>query len=123
MITKPQKRTASSMKKSLKEMRECLSQSISNTNKKEMIGLKFSRVGKDYHIENTPVLKSDAIGIQLEKSFNEFMNKLDVKYSGIKIEGSIILDAEVDMFMVGYNDYEKKGKTIKKTGHSIDGIL
>lgn len=110
------------MKKSLNEMREYLNQTISE-NKKEMVSLKFSRIGKNYRIEDAPIPKSDAIGIQLEKSFNDFMNKLNVEYSGVKLEGSMMLGTKVDMFMVGYNDYVPNGKSIKKKGHSIDGIL
>jgi hypothetical protein len=123
MITKPRKTTADSLKKSLHEIRDCLNESLPNFNKREMVGLKFSRVGTRYHIENSPIPPSDKVGIHLERSFNDFMRKLKVNYGGMKLEGSIVLGTKTDMFLVGYNNYERKGKNLTKKGHTIDGIL
>ncbi len=120
---KPKKTTITSMKKSLNEIRECLNESLSNFNKKEMVSLKFSRMGKQYRVENAPIPPTDTIGLQLEKSFNDFMNKLNVKYGGVKLEGSILIGTKQDVFLVGYNDFERNGENITKKGHSIDGVL
>jgi len=76
MIKKPRKTTANSLKKSLHEIRECLNESLPNFEKKEMVGIKFSRVGTRYHIENAPVPPTDKIGVQLERSFNEVRKTL-----------------------------------------------
>jgi hypothetical protein len=51
------------------------------------------------------------------------MRKLKVNYGGMKLEGSIVLGTKTDMFLVGYNNYERKGKNLTKKGHTIDGIL
>jgi hypothetical protein len=123
MVKKPKKNTAMSLKKSLNEIRECLNESVPNLSKKELVGIKFSRIGNRYQIENAPIAPSDKIGLQLEKSFNEFMSKLDVNYDGVKIEGSMFLGTESDTFMLGYNNYQRKGKNITKNGYSIDGSL
>lgn len=123
MIRKPRKDTAKSLKKSLIEIRECLNESVPNFNKKEMVGIKFSRVGTRYHIENAPIPPSDKIGVQLERSFNDFMKKLKVNYGGMKLEGSMLIGTSKDMFLVGYNNYERKGKNLTKKGHSIEGVL
>lgn len=123
MIQKTNKDTVVSLKKSLNEIRECLNKSIPNLSKKELVGVKFSRIGTEYHIENAPIAPSDKIGLQLEKSFNDFMNNLNINYGGVKIEGSILLGTKSDLFMLGYNDYERKGKKITKNGYSIDGSL
>ena len=112
-----------SLKKSLNEIRECLNESVPNLSKKELVGIKFSRIGNRYQIENAPIAPSDKIVLQLEKSFNEFMSKLDVNYDGVKIEGSMFLGTESDTFMLGYNNYQRKGKNITKNGYSIDGSL
>jgi len=123
MIRKPRKSTATSLKKSLEQIRECLNESVPHFDKKEMVGIKFSRVGTRYHIENAPVPPSDKIGLQLERSFNDFMKKLKVNYGGMKLEGSMLIGTKKDMFLVGYNNYERKGKNLTKKGHSIEGIL
>lgn len=123
MIRKPRKTTTDSLKKSLGEIRDCLNQSIPNIEKKSMVGLKFSRVGTRYHIENAPVPPSDQIGVQLERSFNDFMKKLKVNYDGMKIEGSVLVGTKQDMFLVGYNNYQRKGKNLTKKGHTIEGVL
>jgi hypothetical protein len=123
MIKKTQKTTINSLKKSLHEIKECLNESVPNLNKKETVGLKFSRVGTRYQIEDSPIPPSDSIGLQLERSFNNFMRNLDVNYSGVKLEGSMVLTTKIDMFMVGYNNYIRKGKKITKSSHSIDGML
>lgn len=123
MIKKPRKTTATSLKKSLGEIRECLNESVPNFDKKEIVGLKFSRMGTRYHIENAPVPPSDKIGVQLERSFNDFMRKLKVNYDGVKLEGSMVLGTKTDMFLVGYNNFERKGKDLTKKGHSIEGVL
>ena len=123
MIRKPRKTTATSLKKSLNEIRECLNESVPGFEKKEMVGIKFSRVGTRYHIENAPIPPSDKVGVQLERSFNDFMKKLKVTYGGMKLEGSMLLGTKEDMFLVGYNNYEKKGKNLTKKGHSIEGVL
>lgn len=123
MIRKTKKDTTISLKKSLSEIRECLNDSIPNFFNKEMVGIEFSRVGTRYHIENAPITHSDKIGLQLEESFNNFMSNLDVNYGGVKIEGSILLGTKSDMFMLGYNNYERKGNEITKNGYSIDGNL
>lgn len=123
MIKKPRKTTMNSLKKSLHEMKECLNESVPNMNSKDTVGLKFSRIGTRYQIEDSPIPPSDTIGLQLERSFNDFMKKLDVQYSGVKLEGSMVLTTKIDMFMVGYENFQRKGKKITKTTHSIDGIL
>lgn len=123
MIKKPRKTTMNSLKKSLQEMKECLNESVPNMNSKDTVGLKFSRIGTRYQIEDSPIPPSDTIGLQLERSFNDFMKKLDVHYSGVKLEGSMVLTTKIDMFMVGYENFQRKGKKITKTTHSIDGIL
>lgn len=123
MIRKPRKTTADSLKKSLGEIRECLNESVPNFTKKEMVGIKFSRVGTRYHIENAPVPPNDKVGVQLERSFNDFMKKLKVNYGGMKLEGSMLLGTKSDMFLVGYNNFERKGKNLTKKGHSIEGVL
>lgn len=123
MIKKPRKTTATLLKKSLGEIRECLNESVPNFDKKEIVGLKFSRMGTRYHIENAPVPPSDKIGVQLERSFNDFMRKLKVNYDGVKLEGSMVLGTKTDMFLVGYNNFERKGKNLTKKGHSIEGVL
>jgi hypothetical protein len=51
------------------------------------------------------------------------MKKLKVNYGGMKLEGSMLLGTKQDMFLVGYNNYEKKGKNLTKKGHSIEGVL
>jgi hypothetical protein len=123
MTEKPKKATTDSLKKSLQEIRECLSESLPNITKKEMVGLKFSRIGNRYQIESAPIPPSDKIGVQLERSFNSFMKKLKVNYDGVKLEGSILLGTKQDMFMVGYNNFKRSGKNITKKGHSIEGVL
>lgn len=123
MIQKPRKSTTDSLKKSLNEIRECLKESVPNIEKKQMVTLKFSRVGTRYHIENAPVPPSDMVGVQLERSFNDFMKKLKVNYDGMKIEGSVLVGTNADMFLVGYNNYQRKGKNLTKKGHTIEGIL
>jgi hypothetical protein len=35
----------------------------------------------------------------------------------------MLLGTKQDMFLVGYNNYEKKGKNLTKKGHSIEGVL
>jgi hypothetical protein len=123
MIKKPKKTTINSLKKSLQEIKECLNESVPNLDGRDMVGLKFSRVGTRYQIEDSPIPPNDTIGLQLERSFNEFMKKLNVNYSGVKLEGSMVLTTKIDMFMVGYNNYIRKGKKITKSSHSIDGML
>jgi hypothetical protein len=123
MVKKPRLNTLKSLKKSLHEIKDCLNESVPNINSKDTVGLKFSRIGKEYQIEESPIPPTDTIGLQLQRSFNDFMKNLDVNYSGVKLEGSILLTTKIDMFMVGYNNYERKGKRITKTTHSIDGIL
>lgn len=122
MLKKP-KSTKELLKKSLGEIRECLSESIPNIKKNEFVGIKFSRIGENYHIENSPIPPTDTIGVQLETSFNDFMKNLNVNYGGVKIEGSMLVGTKEDMFLIGYNDYSRKGKKITKSGYSIDGIL
>jgi hypothetical protein len=87
------------------------------------VGVKFSRLGEHYRIEDAPIPPSDTIGLQLEKSFNDFMNNLNINYGGVKIEGSMLLGTKTDTFMLGYNNYERKGRKITKNGYSIDGKL
>ena len=123
MIKKPKKTTINSLKKSLQEIKECMNESVLNLDGRDMVGLKFSRVGTRYQIEDSPIPPNDTIGLQLERSFNEFMKKLNVNYSGVKLEGSMVLTTKIDMFMVGYNNYIRKGKKITKSTHSIDGML
>jgi hypothetical protein len=123
MIQKTKKNTAVSLKKSLNEIRECLNESIPNISDKELVGVKFSRLGEHYRIEDAPIPPSDTIGLQLEKSFNDFMSNLNINYGGVKIEGSMFLGTKSDMFMLGYNNYERRGKKITKNGYSIDGSL
>jgi hypothetical protein len=122
-MSKKPKSTKELLKKSLGEIRECLSESIPNINKHELIGIKFSRIGEVYHIENAPIPPVDSIGVQLENSFNEFMKNLNVNYGGVKLEGSMLIGTKDDMFLIGYNDYSRKGNKIKKSGYSIDGLL
>ena len=38
-------------------------------------------------------------------------------------EGSMVFGTKDDMFLVGYNNYERKGKNLTKKGHSIEGVL
>lgn len=123
MFQKEKKNNSVSLKKSLNEIRKCLDKSIPNISDKELVGVKFSRIGTEYRIENAPIAPSDKIGLQLEKSFNDFMSNLNINYGGVKIEGSMFLGTKSDMFMLGYNDYERKGKKITKNGYSIDGSL
>lgn len=116
MTEKPKKATTDSLKKSLQEIRECLSESLPNISKKEMVGLKFSRIGNRYQIESAPIPPSDKIGVQLERSFNSFMKKLKVNYDGVKLEGSILLGTKQDLFMVGYNNFKKEWKKYNQEG-------
>lgn len=111
------------LKTSMKEMRECLNQSVPDFNNKSMYGIKFSRIGKDYRIENGPVAPSDVIGLKLERSFNKFMKNLKVNYSNIKVEGSCVIGTQKDTFLIGYENFEKKGKKIVKKSHGIEGIV
>ena len=104
-------------------MRECLSQSVPGFDKKAMYGIKFSRIGTHYRIENAPVPPSDVIGRKLEKSFNSFMKQLKVNYGNVKVEGSCLIGTQKNNFLIGYENYEKKGKRITKKIHGIEGTI
>lgn len=123
MIQKPRKDTTKSLKKSLDSMRDCLSQSVPGFDKKSMYGIKFSRIGTHYRIENAPVPPSDVIGRKLEKSFNSFMKQLKVNYGNVKVEGSCLIGTQKDNFLIGYENYEKKGKRVTKKIHGIEGTI
>ena len=123
MIQKPRKDTTDALKKSLDSMRDCLNQSVPNFNKKAMYGIKFSRIGTHYRIENAPVPPSDVIGRKLEKSFNNFMKQLKVNYGNVKVEGSCSIGTQKNNFLIGYENYEKKGKRITKKIHGIEGTI
>lgn len=83
----------------------------------------FYRIGSKYRIVNMPVPPVDSIGLQLEQSFNDFMNELKISYSGVKLEGSMMIDTVTNVFVIGYNNYQKNGTTVTKKGHKIEGIF
>ena len=117
------KSDAQMIRKSLGNMRECLSESINDFNEKQTVNIRFSKVGKKYRVEESIMLPTDKIGLKLQKSFNELMNNIEVKHSGIKVEGLMTIGTNVDMFHIGYNDHVNKDGVIVKQGHSIDAIL
>ena len=123
MIQKPRKDTTKALKKSLDAMRDCLSQSVPGFDKKAMYGIKFSRIGTHYRIENAPVPPSDLIGKKLEKSFNSFMKQLKVNYDNVKVEGSCLIGTQKDNFLIGYENYQKTGKRMTKKIHGIEGTI
>ncbi len=123
MTSKPRKTTTNSLKKSLNDMRLCLNQSVPGFKEKSLYGLKFSRIGTRYRIEDAPISPSDVIGLKLEKSFNDFMKKLKVNYSNIQVKGECVIGTQANTFLIGYEDYEKKGKKVVKKTYGIDGIV
>ena len=123
MIQKPRGTTISSIKKSIGTMRECLDESIVKTSNKSAYRLKFSRIGTAYKIEDAPIPSSDKIGKKLESSFNEFMQKLKVNYDGIKVEGLCFIDKKQDAFVIGYQNYKRKGSKIVSNVHKIKGLV
>jgi hypothetical protein len=123
MITKPRQSTADSLKKSLKEIRSCLSQSIPDFDQKSGIILEFSRIGTRYHIEKAPVPPTDKVGLRLEQSFNDFMRRLKVEYKGSKLEGRVMFGTHADTFIIDYDNLERTDKGIHKTSKAIDGLL
>ena len=123
MLQKPQKDTAESLKKSLYSMRKCLDDSITRDKDKTAYRLKFSRIGRDYKIEDAPVPPTDKIGVELEVSFNTFMKKLRVEYDGVKVEGLCFIGKENDSFVIGYQNYKRRGDKTYSNVHKIKGSM
>ena len=123
MVQKPRKTTTTSIKKALGEMRKCLDQSVVKDVNKSAYRLKFSRIGTSYRIENAPIPKTDTIGKKLELSFNDFMRKLKVNYDGMKVEGLCFIGKDSDSFVIGYQNYKKKGEKVIANVHKIKGMM
>jgi len=123
MVQKPRRTTITTIKKSLGTMRECLDNSIVKDSNKTAYRLKFSRIGTSYQIDNAPIPSSDKIGKKLESSFNDFMQKLKVNYDGIKVEGLCFIDKNQDAFIIGYQNYKRKGSKIVSNVHKIKGLM
>lgn len=123
MLQKPQKDRTESLKKSLYSMRKCLDDSITRGNDKAVYRLKFSRIGRDYRIEDAPIPPTDKIGVELEVSFNTFMKKLKVEYDGVKVEGLCFIGKEKDSFVIGYQNYKRRGDKTYSNVHKIKGSM
>ena len=118
-----QKTSLRTLKKSLGEMKGCLEKSIDKRPTSNTYKLKFSRLGTQYRLDNAPIPSYDKIGLKLELSFNAFMNQLEVAYDGIKVEGMCLIDKEKDGFVIGYQNYKKKGAKIVSNLHKIKGMV
>ena len=104
-------------------MRKCLDDSITRDKDKTAYRLKFSRIGRDYRIEDAPVPPTDKIGVELEVSFNSFMKKLRVEYDGVKVEGLCFIGKENDSFVIGYQNYKRRGDKTYSNVHKIKGSM
>jgi len=122
MNKKPSKHTAAALKKYLREMRDCLNQSVPGFDDKSIYSIRFSRIGKNYKIEGAPVPPTDRIGEKLEQSFNKFMSNLEVKYDN-KVEGLATIGTQLDTFVIGYNNYKNNGDEIVSNTHCIEGVI
>ncbi len=109
MDTKKPIEDCTDIKKSVSSLRKLLA----NDPKREAHKLKFKRFGRKYIITN----KDNDLASKLEKSFNSFMGKLDVKQDGKNMRGICFLDKKSDDFRIGY---QKEGEFVL---HQIKGKL
>lgn len=98
-----------SIKKNLCEMKRLLV----DDQEKQTHKIRFKRTGRRYMI----VESDGSIKESLEKSFNNFMSKLDVKEDGKKMRGLLFIDKASDKFSIGY---QKEGEQVL---HQIKGRL
>lgn len=123
MLQKQKKNESDSIKKSLYSIRKCLDNSITKGKDKNAYRLKFSRIGRDYKIEDAPVPQTDRMGVELEVSFNTFMKNLKVEYDGVKVEGLCFIDKEKNSFLIGYQNYKRRGDKAYSNIHKIKGSM
>lgn len=98
-----------SIKKNLCEMKRLLV----DDREKRTHKIRFKRTGKRYMIVSSDGTIKDC----LEKSFNDFMSKLDVREDGKKMRGLLFLDKQSDAFSIGY---QREGEQVL---HQIKGRL
>lgn len=109
MATKHTLENPTSIKRSIGTLRKLLA----DDPKRDLHKIRFKKYGSKYVITN----KDTDLTTKLEKSFNSFMDKLDVKSNGKKIRGIFFLDKQKDDFNVGY---QKEGEFVL---HQIKGKL
>lgn len=98
-----------SIKKNLCEMKRLL---VDNQ-EKPTHKIRFRRTGRRYMI----VDGDGSIKNSLEKSFNDFMAKLEIKEDGKKMRGLLFLDKKSDAFSIGY---QREGEQVL---HQVKGRL
>lgn len=103
------KTSVPSIKKNLCEMKRLLVDSRESATHK----IRFRRTGRSYMIVDTNVSIKD----HLEKSFNDFMTKLEIKEDGKKMRGLLFLDKKSDAFSIGY---QREGEQVL---HQVKGRL
>jgi len=97
------------IKKSIGVLRKLLADDPKRTTHK----IRFKRYGAKYIITN----KENDISAKLEKSFNSFMGKLNIKKDKKKARGICFLDKKSDSFNIGY---QKEGEFVL---HQVKGKL
>lgn len=103
------KTSVPSIKKNLCEMKRLLVDDQDKRTHK----IRFKRAGRRYMI----IDDGSSVKNCLEKSFNNFMSKLDVKEDGKKMRGLLFLDKQSDAFSIGY---QREGEQVL---HQIKGRL
>jgi hypothetical protein len=103
------KTSVPSIKKNLCEMKRLLV----DDQEKRTHKIRFKRAGRRYMI----IDNGGSVKNCLEKSFNDFMSKLDVKEDGKKMRGLLFLDKQSDAFSIGY---QREGEQVL---HQIKGRL
>lgn len=85
-----------SIRKNLSEMKGLLV----NDNRRANHKIRFRKNGDNYTI----LSQEDKLRSKLEKSFNSFMNELDVKKTGKKVRGLLFIDKNSETFSLGYQN-------------------
>lgn len=98
-----------SIKKNLCEMKRLLVDNQESPTHK----IRFKRAGRRYMIVNN----DSSIKNNLEKSFNDFMSKLEIKEDGKKMRGLLFLNKKSDAFSIGY---QREGEQVL---HQVKGRL